>query len=170
MFILFLFGESIPIISLIIPLYILVNRLGLGGSRWSIIFPFVAMNLGITVLILRGFFRSIPTDIEDAAKLDGCNAVQLIFSVMIPIVRPGLVVAAALNFIAFWNEYFIVSILADSQQMMTVPAGLAAKLINYYSTNWPAMAAGIMLSLIPVFLLFTFAQEKIVQGWSSTTG
>jgi len=166
LFILFLIGNTIPIISVVVPLFILVHSIGLGGSRWSIIFSFVAMNLGVTVLILRGFFRSIPKNIEEAAMLDGCNIVQLVWFIMIPIIKPGLFVAASLNFIAFWNEYYLVSIIADNQGLMTVPAGLAAKLINYHSTNWPAMAAGIILSVLPVILIFIIAQDRIIEGWS----
>jgi raffinose/stachyose/melibiose transport system permease protein len=170
LFFLFLMGNAVPIITVIIPLYILINRMGLGESRWGIIFPLVAMNIGITILILRGFFRTVPSDLEDAARIDGCNILQLIWYILLPVVRPGLIATAAIDFIAYWNEYYVVAVLAGKQQMMTLPAGLSAKLVNFYTTDWPGMSAGIILSVVPVVILFMIAQDRIVSGWSVQAG
>jgi ABC-type glycerol-3-phosphate transport system permease component len=166
LFMIFLIGDSIPLIVIVIPLFVLVDRIGLSGSRFAIILPSAAMNMGLSIYILRAFFRSIGSDIEDAARLDGCSLLQTIWYVILPMARPGLVVVAIINFISFWNEYFLATVLASSQSLFTLPAGLAATFVNKHETNWPVMSAAVVLTLIPVVLLFTLAQDKIARGWT----
>jgi ABC-type glycerol-3-phosphate transport system permease component len=166
LFMIFLIGDSIPLIVIVIPLFVLVERIGLSGSRFAIILPYAAMNMGLSIYILRAFFRSIGSDIEDAARLDGCSLLQTIWYVILPMARPGLVVVAIINFISFWNEYFLATVLASSQSLFTLPAGLAATFVNKHETNWPVMSAAVVLTLIPVVLLFTLSQDKIARGWT----
>jgi raffinose/stachyose/melibiose transport system permease protein len=166
LFVLFLVSDSIPLIVIIVPLFIVVQHLGLDGSRLSIIMPYAAMNMGVSIYILRGFFRSINSNVEDAARLDGCNTLQLIWHVVLPIARPGLLVVTIINFISYWNEYFIATVIASNQRLLTLPAGLAATIVNKNETNWPVMAAAVVMTLIPVIAVFTVAQEKIVQAWT----
>jgi N-acetylglucosamine transport system permease protein len=165
---LYLIGETIPVFVVLIPLFILVQLLHLAGSRWSLIFTYAAMNMGISVFFMRGFFRTIPREMEDAARIEGCGVLPLIAHVMLPLVRPGLLVVIIFNFIGFWNEYFLASILLPSQDLFTLPAGLAASFSTVYATNWPAMAAGIILSVLPSLAMFVFAQDKIIEGWTVT--
>jgi ABC-type glycerol-3-phosphate transport system permease component len=164
-----LIGDSLPLIVIVIPLFILIQQLHLDGSRFSIILPYAAMNMGVSVYILRGFFATISSEIEDAARIDGCNLLQMIWHVILPIARPGLLVVTILNFISFWNEYFLATVLASSQSLFTLPAGLAATFVNKHETNWPVMAAAVVLTLVPVVLVFTLAQDKIVRGWATSS-
>jgi ABC-type glycerol-3-phosphate transport system permease component len=169
LFFLFLIGDSIPLVVIIIPLFILIQILHLDGSRFSLILPYAAMNMGISVYILRGFFASIHSEIEDAGRLDGCDTLRLIWYIILPIARPGLLVVGILNFISFWNEYFLATVIASSQTLLTLPAGLAATFVNKHDTNWPVMAAAAVLTLVPVMLVFTLAQDKIVRGWAAVS-
>jgi ABC-type glycerol-3-phosphate transport system permease component len=167
LFVLFLISDSIPLIVIIVPLFIVVQHLGLSGTRLALILPYAAMNMGISVYILRGFFRSINSDIEDAARLDHCGLLATIWYIILPIARPSLIVVAIINFISYWNEYFLATVLASSQQLFTLPAGLAATLVNKHGTNWPVMSAAVLMTMIPVLVLFAATQEKIVRGWAS---
>ena len=168
LFVLFLVGDSIPLIVVIVPLFILVQRLGLNGSLFAVIFPYAAMNMGVSVYILRGFFRAINADLEDAARLDNCGTLRTLWHVILPLVRPGLVVVAVINFISFWNEYFLATVLASSQRVFTLPAGLAATLVNKHDTNWPVMSAAVMLTILPILVLFVLMQDRIVRGWATS--
>ena len=114
-FVMFLLGDAIPLVIVIIPLFVLIQRIGLGNNILALVFSYVAMNVGVAVFILRGFFRSIHADLIDAAKLDGCSALQTILHIMLPMARPALIVVAVTNFISFWNEYFLASILMSTQ-------------------------------------------------------
>jgi raffinose/stachyose/melibiose transport system permease protein len=166
LFIVYLFGEVIPIFLILLPLYVLLARIGLGGTLLSLILAYTAAGLGISILVLRSYFRSIPSELEDAARIDGCNTALLIWHVMMPLIRPGLLVVAVFNTFNIWNEYLLAAFLLPSQKLFTLPAGLATSFVAQYSTNWPAMAAGILLSAIPLILIFVIAQDKIVEGFS----
>lgn len=166
MFVIYLFGEVIPIFLILLPLYVLLAVTGLGGTLLSLIFAYTAASLGISILVLRSYLRSIPSEIEDAARIDGCNTVSLIWHIMMPLIRPGIVVVAVFNMFNLWNEYLLAAFLLPSQKLFTLPAGLASSFVAQYTTNWPAMAAGILLSAVPLILIFVIAQDKIVEGFS----
>lgn len=166
LFTLFLLGDSIPLFVVLIPLFIFIQSIGLSGSRLSLIMPYAAMNMGLAVFMMRGFMRSISTDIEDAARVDGCSTWQLIVHILLPLVRPGALVVAIVTFIIYWNEYFLVQVLMPNQELFTLPAGLATLFMGRFGANYPMWGAGITLSILPVIVLFIFAQDKIVQGWT----
>lgn len=168
LFVLFILSDAIPIFVVIIPLYFLIQKTGLSDSRWGLILPYAAMKTGLSIFIMRGFFRSISSDMEDAARIDGASTLRMIWSIMLPLIRPGALVVAILNFISFWNEYFLAAVLLPSQDMYTLPPGLAAVFVSKYSTNWPLLAAGLVISTIPTLVLFSFAQDKIIEGWTVT--
>jgi ABC-type glycerol-3-phosphate transport system permease component len=167
LFVLFLMGDMVPIIVLIIPLFILIKFLDIGQTRWAIIMPYVAGSLGFSVFILRGFFRSLSSDIEDAGRIDGCNTLQLIWHIMLPLIRPGIIVVTIMTFIFFWNEYFLASVLLPTQDLFTLPAGIASTFFARFRQDWPAAAAGALLSILPILIVFIFAQDKILEGWRS---
>jgi raffinose/stachyose/melibiose transport system permease protein len=166
LFVAYLFGEVIPIFLILLPLYVLLAKSGLGGTLLSLILAYTAASLGISTLVLRSYFRSIPVELEDAARIDGCNTMQLIWYVMMPLIRPGVLVVAVFNMFNIWNEYLLAAFLLPSQKLFTLPPGLATSFVAQYATNWPAMAAGILLSAIPLILIFVVAQDKIVEGFS----
>jgi len=167
LFVLFLIGDMVPIIVLIIPLFILIKFLDIGQTRWALILPYVAGSMGFSVFVLRGFFRTLSSEIEDAARIDGCNTFQLIWYVMLPLVRPGLIVVAIMTFIFFWNEYYLASVLLPTQDLFTLPAGVASTFFARFRQDWPAAAAGALLSILPILIVFLFAQDKILEGWQT---
>jgi ABC-type glycerol-3-phosphate transport system permease component len=162
----FLIGDTIPLFVVIIPLFVFIQFIGLASSRWALILAYAAMSMGLAVYMMRGFFRTIMSDIEDAAIIDGCSTWQLVLYVLLPLIRPGATVVAIITFISFWNEYFLVQVLMPSQDLFTLPAGMAAMFMGRYGSNWPIWGAGIVLSILPTITLFTFAQDKIVEGYT----
>jgi raffinose/stachyose/melibiose transport system permease protein len=166
LFVLFFLSDAIPLFVVLVPLFILIQIVGLTGTRWSLILPYTAMHIGVAVFMFRGFFRNLSSDIEDAARIDGCNTIQMLWYVLVPLIRPAILVVMIVTFISIWNEYFLAAILLPSQELFTLPAGLASAFIGKYSTNWPVMAAGIVLSVLPIFFLFLISQERIVEGWT----
>jgi raffinose/stachyose/melibiose transport system permease protein len=168
LYIVFILSDAIPVFVVLVPLFILIQRMGLGGTRWSLILPYSAMKVGISVFIMRGFFRSISSDMEDAARIDGCNLPKMLWFVMLPLIRPGAIVVAILNFISFWNEYFLAAVLLPTQDLFTLPAGLASIFLGRYDANWPMMASGIVISAVPTLAIFAFAQDKLIESWTVT--
>lgn len=169
LFIIFILCDSVPLFVILIPLFILIHKLGIADTLWGLIFSYVAMRIGLSVMLMRGFFRSISSEIEDAARIDGCSLLQAIWYIMLPLVRPGLLVTTIVNFIFLWNEYFLATVLLPTQELFTLPPGLAAAFMGRFSANWPVMAAGFTLSFLPSLLTFFLAQEKIVVGWAATS-
>jgi len=166
LFIVFVMGDMIPMISFIVPLYVINQYLGISTSRWALILPYVAAQSGFAVYVLRGFFRSIPSDIEDSARIDGCNTLQLIWSIMLPMIRGGVIVVGIISFIIFWNEYYVATILLSTTSQFTLPAGLAVSFFGQFVTNWPAAAAGSIFSILPVAIIFILLQDRIIKGWA----
>jgi len=167
LYVLFLMGDMVPIIMIIIPLFMLNRLLGINSTRWALILPYVAGSMGFSVFILRGFLRTLSSELEDAARIDGCNTLQLIWYIVLPLIRPGAIVVAIMTFIFFWNEYFLASVLLPKQEMFTLPAGIASAFFGRFRQDWPAASAGALLSIIPVIMIFIFAQEKIIEGWKT---
>jgi ABC-type glycerol-3-phosphate transport system permease component len=86
---------------------------------------------------------------------------------MLPLVRPGIIVVAIMTFIFFWNEYYLASVLLPTQDLFTLPAGVASTFFARFRQDWPAAAAGALLSILPILIVFLFAQDKILEGWRS---
>jgi ABC-type glycerol-3-phosphate transport system permease component len=124
------------------------------------------MQLGIAILVMRAFFRSIPSELEDAAVLDGASTLQMLRFVMLPLVRQGVIVVALFTFVAVWNEYLLAAILLPSQDLFTLPAGIAALFTGKYANNWPAISAGVVFSAVPALIIFLLAQDRLVEGWT----
>ena len=166
--VLFILSDAIPLFVVIIPLYVFLNQLGLLNGVWGLVLAYAASKMGLAVFIMRGFFRSIPSEMEDAAAIDGAGTLRLVWSVLLPIALPGAIVVALFTFVSLWNEYFLAAVLLPSQELFTLPAGLASVFMSRYSTNWPLLAAGLVISILPTVLLFVFAQRRIVEGWTVT--
>jgi raffinose/stachyose/melibiose transport system permease protein len=166
LFVLFILSDAVPIFVVLIPLFILIDRLGLADTRWSIIFPYTAMHIGVSVFIFRGFFRTISSEMEDAARIDGCSTLQILWYIMLPLIRPAVLVVLIVDFISIWNEYFLAVVILPSQDLFTLPAGLATVFTSKYAADWPAIATGIVLSVLPVFVIFIMAQDRIIEGWT----
>jgi raffinose/stachyose/melibiose transport system permease protein len=166
LFVAYLCGNVVPIFLILMPLYVLLARTGLGGTLAALILAYTAASLGISVLVLRSYFRSIPANLEEAARIDGCNVLQMIWHVMVPVVRPGLLVVAIFTTFHIWNEYFLAAFLLPGQRLFTLPPGLAASFTSEYATNWPGMAAGILLAAMPLIFVLVFAHRKVTEGFS----
>jgi ABC-type glycerol-3-phosphate transport system permease component len=165
---LFILSDAIPLFVVIIPLYVFLGRLGLSDGPWGLILSYTAMKMGLSVFIMRGFFRSIPSEMEDAASIDGAGTLRTIWSVLLPLALPGAIVVALFNFVSLWNEYFLAAVLLPSQSLYTLPPGLASVFMSRFSTDWPMLAAGLVISILPTVVLFVFASQRIVEGWTVT--
>jgi raffinose/stachyose/melibiose transport system permease protein len=160
---LFLMSNMIPVTVLVIPLFVWLRWIHLLKGFAPLIMAYISLTLGLTVFLSRGFFRSISQDLLDAARLDGCNELQAFLYIMLPLARPGLVVIAILNFITVWNEYFMALVLVQDNAHYTIPLGLTV-FRGKYDTDWPKLAAALLLATIPTMILYFVFQEQIVKG------
>jgi putative chitobiose transport system permease protein len=149
----------IPFQIVMIPLYILAVQLGLRNSYLGLIFPAIASAFGI--FLLRQAFQSVPKELEEAARMDGCSEVGIWWFLMLPAIRPALVTLAIFVFIGAWSDFLWPLILLDRPEYYTLPLGVA-KLAGAFSLDWRLIAAGSVLSIAPILLFFLVMQRYIV--------
>ncbi len=149
----------IPFQIVMIPLYILTVRLGLLDSYLGVIFPSLASAFGI--FLLRQAFQGVPKELEEAARIDGCSDLGIWWHVMIPAVRPALVTLAIFVFIGSWSDFLWPLIVLNDPSYYTLPRGVA-DLAGTFSLDWRIIAAGSVISILPVLILFALVQRYII--------
>jgi putative chitobiose transport system permease protein len=149
----------IPFQIVMIPLYILTVQLGMKNTYLGIIFPAIASAFGI--FLLRQAFQSVPKELEEAARIDGCSELGIWWHVMLPAIRPALVTLAIFVFIGAWSDFLWPLIVIDRPELYTLPLGVAM-LAGTFSLDWRLIAAGSVISIAPILILFLFVQRYIV--------
>ncbi len=159
----FLLGMMIPTYSTIIPLFAMFNKLGITNTYSAVIIPQLVFAFPISILILTGFFRGIPKELEEAAIIDGCSVPNIFFKIIWPISTPSLVTVAVINFITAWNDLLFPTIFLSDKDMMTLPVGLTA-FQGRYSTDYVGMIAAVVITIIPSIIVYTILHDKIIDG------
>jgi len=163
---LFLLGQVLPHVVMLIPAFSLLRAAGLLDTRASLVLMYLVILLPFSVMTMRGFYQSIPPDLEEAAMLDGCSRVGALFRVVLPAAMPGLVATAVYGFINAWNELLFAVILIASPKLQTLPVGIMS-LSDEMRTDYGPMLAAAVLSLIPSLLLFGYIQRFLTGGLSA---
>lgn len=164
---LFMVGLMIPIHSSLIPLFSMFLNLNLINNPWSIVLTYTAYNLPITMMILLGFYTTLPKEIEEAAIIDGASLHRLFFRIIIPISTPILSTTAIINMIYNWNEFVFVNTFISSNEYKTLTVGIQ-NFVGQYMTDWGAIGATLIISVLPILIAFLFFSNKIVEGISSS--
>lgn len=151
----------VPGLILLMPNYLIVERLGWLDSLWALIVPEAAGAFG--VFFLRQFFLSLPREIEEAALLDRANRFQIFIDIVLPLSKPALATLAVLSFLNNWNNFLWPVYVLFNPEKLTLPAGLAT-LQNTYSTDYAVVMAGAVIASVPVLLVFMFAQRFVIEG------
>jgi raffinose/stachyose/melibiose transport system permease protein len=143
--------------------YIVLRQIGLINNLWGLILPQIAFALAGNIIILRGFFRAIPMELQDAAYVDGCTAVGFFWRVLLPLSRPALGAVLALVMIASWNEVFLPLLVLDKDTLWTLPLG-TMQFRGQYGQDWALVMAFVTLTMIPTFVFYLLAERQIVSG------
>ena len=157
---------AIPIQITLIPVFQMTRNLGLYDSIWALIGPDVAFALPISVFILTSFMQGIPKEIEESAEIDGCNKYKMFFSMIFPLSKPGLSTLAIYNGVNVWNEFSFAYTLTQSATNRTLPLAVW-DFQGQYSMNTPMIMAVLTLTVLPMIILFIFAQDKLVKGMTA---
>jgi multiple sugar transport system permease protein len=158
--------RMIPEISLVIPLFILASGVGLTDKPAVLIITYLTFALPFSIWLMAAFFQTIPVELEDAARIDGCSRLETFFRIILPISSPGLVSTALFIFLLAWDEFFFALIFTSSLNAKTVPVALA-EFVGRYVTDINAMMAGGILAAIPPVLLALIFHRYIVSGLTS---
>ena len=166
LFIVLLFGMTVPVGILIIPLYYQMLGLGLLDTLWAIILPQLALGIPISTLLLRTFIADIPGEIIDAARLDGCGSMRLLSRVVFPLSRSAMITLVILQFMWIWNQFLLPVVLIHDRDARTLPTALSA-FLGRYGTDTHLLMAGAAISFLPVVLIFVIFQRRFIKGISA---
>ena len=162
MFAVFL-GLTIPIYITIVPVFILLRSMGATDSVPGLVGPYLAFGIPFEVLVLQSFFRQLPDELIEAAKMDGAGPWRIFFTLVLPLSTPALVTVLILDAVATWNEFLFALILLSSDAHKTIPVGL----LNFqgqFANNNTGLAAGILIAVVPILIAYIFLQRWIVGG------
>ncbi|MBO8163565.1 MAG: carbohydrate ABC transporter permease [Brevibacillus sp.] len=158
--------QMFPGALLIVPLYKLVDSLGLLNHYLGLILAYCTVAVPFSVMMLKSFFDTIPYELEEAARVDGLSHFGTFYRVVLPLSLPGITVTAFYSFITAWNEFLIALTFMSDQNMYTLPIGLQ-QFVNQFNTDWHYMAAGAIIVTLPILLVFLIAQRYIISGLTS---
>ncbi len=158
-----LIGMLIPGNVLFIAQYILMMDLHILNTHWALYLPYTAGALPFSILLISAFMRSVPSELEEAAIVDGLGAPGLFARVILPITMPALVTVFIVNYLGNWNEYLLSNFFISSDKLKTLPTGMVG-FRDAYQTNYPLICTGIVFSVTPVLVLYAFLQKKIIDG------
>ena len=164
----FLFSELVPISILAIPLLLTVKEVGVESGAMRLICVYSVVMMGFAVLLSRAFFRAIPEELREAARLEGCSEFGVFWRIMVPLARSPITLIAVISFIVLWNELFLAVVLLDSAASRTLPLGLT-EFRGRYATDWPTVAAALLLSALPTMVLYAAFQSRISNQFSRST-
>lgn len=163
---LILLTQMIPAIATIIPLFLWFQSLGLLNSYWALIIAYNAFAIPFCTWLLRGFFMGIPAELEEASQLDGAGQVGTFLRIVLPLSAPGLLATAIFSFILAWQEFLIAVTFTSSAHLRTLTVGIAA-MRGRDIVDWGLLNAGVVVTTIPLAVLFAFVQKYLVEGLTS---
>lgn len=154
-----------PAVLLFLGLLEIVKALNLGNNYLALIIPYTALNLPLTILVMRSFFQQLPKDLEDAAKVDGYNTVEMLWQIVLPMTFPALVITGILTFISAWNEFIFALTFMTRESLKTIPVATAQLSgVSVFEIPYGPIAAATVLGTLPLVILVLVFQRRIVQG------
>ena len=161
----FLGGMLFPIFLALVPLFFLLNSLHILNSHFGLILVYIAYSLPFTVFFLTGFFKTLPTELLEAATIDGANQLQLFFLIAIPLAQNGLVSMGIFNFLGMWNQYILPLVLLTSNEKYVLSQGLAfLQHQQRYQSDWSGLFAAVVIVMLPTLIVYVIFQTQIQRG------
>ena len=165
-------GMGIPFQVVVIPIFVLLQQVGLTNSFTGLIVVYVGTSLPFTVILLTGFFRGLSSEMEEAAALDGAGAWRTFVSIMLPLVRSGLITALMLNLIGLWNETFVALVLLQDSDKQTLSLALLGFMQRqqYNGADWGGLFAGVCILVLPTLLVYGWLSRRVIEGLTLGSG
>ena len=156
-------GMLVPAKLAILPLFIQLKWMGLLDSRIGLILVYTSAALPAAIFIMSGFFRSLPLDLDSAARIDGASEFQLLRKVLTPLVKPGMAIVAIYSAIPIWNDFFLPLVFLQSPEKKTIMQGLTV-FFGQYASQWGVLFAGLTLAALPLVVLYLILSEQFIKG------
>lgn len=149
----FLLGMMVPIHSTLLPLFIILNKLGIYNTYWALIIPYVAFALPMGIFVMAGFVKGIPFELEEAACIDGCSIYQTFFKIIVPLLKPSLATVSIFTYLTCWNELMFANTFINSPKLKTLTVGIMS-MAGQYTTDWGPIVAGLVIATLPTILIY----------------
>lgn len=153
--------QMFPVVVLLVPLFIMCTKMKMYNKLSSIVLPYIALQLPVSIILQSGYYKDVPLALEEAAKLDGCSTMQMFVKIFLPLVTPGIVATGVYTFIQVWQEFLIASSLITKKMMFTLTVGLST-FKGDEMTDWGALMATSVIIAIPALILFNLSQEFFI--------
>ena len=157
---LFMIGIMIPAQAALLPLFQILDTLGLKGGYLGLMIPYIAGALPMSIMILVGFYRGIPREMEEAAYIDGCGIFKCFIQIIFPMVKPAIATASIFTLLGTWNELMLANTFVDSDQYRTLPVGIMS-LAGQYSTEWGLIGAGMVIATLHTIIIYFFLSKQV---------
>ncbi|MFB9280167.1 carbohydrate ABC transporter permease [Cohnella cellulosilytica] len=158
-----LLGMLIPGNVLFISQYILIQKLGLLDTHWALYLPYTAGALPFSVLLIVAFMKAIPSEMEEAAIVDGLGVIRSFFLIILPLTMPALVTVFIINLLGNWNEYLLANFFISKDALKTLPTGMVG-FRDAFQTSYPLVFTGVVISVAPIIVIYAFLQRTIIEG------
>ena len=159
----FMIGMMIPVHCVLIPLFTRFAKFGLSNSLTGLVIPYLTFSLPVTILIMTGFFESMPNELVESACIDGATIYEIFFKIALPLSKTGLFVTGLMTFVANWNELLLAMVFVSDDAKKTLPVSLS-KFVGPYNTNYSQMFAAIIIAIIPTVIVYCIFSNQIVDG------
>lgn len=163
LYVMFLMGMLIPIHSLMVPIYIIFSRLGLSDHWYTLLMPYVSFALPMSIFLVEGYVKGIPTELEEAAAIDGSTFSKTLFGIILPVCKPILVTVAIINVFSCWNEFSFALILIKQRALYTVPLGLK-QFTGQFTSDYPKIMAAMLMTMAPIVIFYFVFSKQIIKG------
>ncbi|HIT90435.1 MAG TPA: carbohydrate ABC transporter permease [Candidatus Merdenecus merdavium] len=158
-----LMGMLIPIHSLLVPIYVVFNRVGFSNKWFTLLIPYISFGLPISVFLVQGFVKGIPTALEEAAAIDGCSFSGTLFKIIMPICKPIMVTIAIIQTFSCWNEFSFALVLMRDTRLQTVPLAMT-QFTGQFSSDYPKIMAAMLITMSPIVVLYFAFSKYIIKG------
>jgi len=155
--------QLFPLAAIIVPIYIIMSKVGLINTYFSLIIAYLSFTVPISVWLLRGFIQGIPPELEEAAMVDGCGRLQAFIRIILPLSRPGIAATAAYIFFVSWQEFMFALTFITDEYKRTLTVGIL-DFVGQYTTDWGSLMAASVCVCLPVFILFLILQKQLITG------
>lgn len=159
----FIFGLTIPVQAVIIPLYQLLSNLGLINSLWGVTLAQVSNGIPFGLFLMRSFFVGVPNELTEAAKIDGANHFQILWKVFLPLSQPAIMALLIISALSTWNDFFLPLVVLISPGNQTLPLGLV-RFASTYNTDYRLVFSGTVITFLPVIILYILTQRRFTEG------
>ena len=163
LYIMFLMGMLIPVHSLMVPIYIIFSRANLLNKWYTLLMPYLCFNLPVSLFLVEGYVKGIPTALEEAAAIDGCSFTRSMFSIILPICKPILTTVAIINVFGCWNEFSFALVLMNDVNLQTVPLALT-QFKGQFASDYPKQMAAMLITMAPIVILYFMFNGQIIKG------